>query len=285
MKLSVVIPVLNQFDITNQSLKYIVQNDNYETIVIDNGSDEEFASKTEVDGITVIRYEDPMGSYPVFHEALQYTDADIIAYFHNDFFVYDKDWWKKVIAEFERDPMLGMIGFVSSTEVDSVGGRGAGTVSNFQGRSTIGSGIKNWKGTTAEENGERYTGFKYIATSDGCAMIFKREVLEKIPFRNDIAIHHFYDKIMSMEVIERGYKNGFLGIECDHISGRTCNIEPKYHEASRKWMTDRNITPSVIGINWDNENYKHNERIFLDEYRSKNMIPMKVDDRTGERII
>lgn len=131
MKLSVIIPILNRFDIAKTSIDFLSQEKPapYEIIVIDNGSDTEF--KSEVDGVSVVRLDEAIGSYPAFKEALNLTGADILAFFHSDFFVYDKDWYKKVLKEFEKDDKLGLIGFIGSNEIDSSGGRGSGTVSNF----------------------------------------------------------------------------------------------------------------------------------------------------------
>ena len=291
MKITTIFPVLNQFEISIQSIRCILENSEVTTniLVLDNDSDIPFTSvlnsafsKEENERIEVCRYSEPLGSYPAIFEGRKHCDSDILAFFHSDFFVLEKGWDKRVIEQFEKDTGLGMIGFVSSNQLDTAGGRGLGTVSNFMGK-TIGV----WTGSKAEVHGGRDTGFRYTAISDGCAMIFRKTVLDNISFRKDIALHHFYDKILSVQVLELGYKNGYLGIECDHISGQTASTQSKYFETSKKWFKDNHIMArSLEPINWDNENYWLNEDIFLTEFgREKKMIPMTVDIKTGNRIV
>ena len=75
---------------------------------------------------------------------------------------------------FARDAQLGLLGFVGSSEIDSAGGRGLGTMLNFQG---IGL------GTSAEQHGRRMTDLQPAAVLDGCALIFRRLTL-KHPLRS-----------------------------------------------------------------------------------------------------
>jgi cellulose synthase/poly-beta-1,6-N-acetylglucosamine synthase-like glycosyltransferase len=246
MKLAVAIPVLNQFPITRQAIKYLVEarekESDYEIIVLDNGSDEPF--KTDLPGVKVERWEEPIGSYRAFDWGFGVTDADIVAFFHSDIFVYEKGWDKRVMAEFEKDSRLGMIGYVGSNEIDPSGGRGLGTTSNFQGRTTrvfegekIGESwpLKNeWIGSPAEAHGKRNTGFTKAAVVDGCVMIIRREAWNDIGFRENFPPHHFYDRLVSTQLLEKKWNIGVLGIEFDHISGQTVSQEQKYEEVDSR---------------------------------------------------
>ncbi|MHB8483454.1 MAG: glycosyltransferase [Nitrospiria bacterium] len=277
MKLCVVIPVLNQFEITEQCLKFLCQKDPcpYDIIVIDNGSDKTFT--TGLKDITVIRYDEPIGNYSVFKEALEYTDADIIAFFHSDFFVFEKDWSERVISEFERDSKLGLMGFVWSTEIDNAGGRGLGTASNFIDKE-VSDGKRNWHTSGAEPHGRRITGFEYAAVLDGCSMIFRRAALMEIEKKENMTPFHFYDKLMSNQVLELGWKVGGLGIGCGHCSGQTVNAEDKVEQYFKKWALEHHVNPGGIGTDWRNVIYLEAERQWLSEYRDrKHFIPLKVD--------
>ncbi len=298
MKLAVIIPVLNQFAITNRAIDYLTEKEvDYEIIVVDNGSDEVFFNKK----VTTFRYDEPIGSYPVFHEALKLTDADILAFFHSDVFIYDSDWDNKILAQFQADETLGLIGFVGSNEIDNLGGRGLGTASNFQGRITYGEqklfatpmealekAIETirkdetylppkWSGSPAENHGKRLTGFMNAAVVDGCVMILRRKALEDIGRREDFPPHHFYDRLIATQLLEKKWKIGVYGIACDHISGQTANREIKWQIFAKKWCEEHHTSPGGLGVNWDVEIYKEAERQWLSEYRDKkHLIPIRV---------
>lgn len=294
MRTAAIIPVLNQFVITEQSLKFLSQDDPrpFELIVLDNDSEFEFT--TQMPGVKVVRNETRYGPYQSFWSGLSNTDAEFLAFFHSDVFVYEKDWWKRVEEEFDKNPKLGLIGFVGSNEIDQAGGRGLGTASNFQGRSTTANitpiqdidvlhpvedqvEMKTWTGSPAEVHGKRITGIMKAAVVDGCVMILRRSVLEQIPFRENFPPHHFYDRLLSTEVLERGFEVAVLGIEFDHISGQTANQESAYHNMAKEWATKHHITPGGIGTNWDSVIYQEAERQWLSEYRDqKHIVPIKV---------
>lgn len=286
MKLAAVVSVLNQFPIAKQTVKYLLETGAYDVYVMDNGSDEEFSYDDP--RVKVVRCEEPLGSYPIFFEALNIVenDVDIIAFFHSDFFVYEKGWADKVIAQFEKDSKLGMIGFIGSNEIDIKGGRGLGTASNFQGKITKSDCeynkygtpiISEWYGSPAEIHGRRLTGFMNAVVVDGCSMILRRTALMDIEERPNFPPHHFYDKLISTQLLEKGYHIGVLGIECDHISGQTVNQEKKYQEMAKRWCIEHHVSPGGIGVNWDTEVYKEAERQWLGEYRDvKHFIPIQV---------
>jgi len=248
MEIISIIPILNQFDIARQAIKFLLDSGS-NVLVIDNGSDEEFTYDDK--RVEVVRYDYPLGSYRVYFEALNHSDADILAFFHSDFFVYDKDWVDKVLKEFERDSKLGMIGFVGAKGIGADGGR-IGTMSNFQGKiiesdpyitspdNTID--VKNkWGGSPAEIHGARITSVVYSGVVDGCSMILRKDALEDIGFRDNICIHHFYDKIISCQLIEKGWKICTYGISCDHISGQTANTQDKYQLAVKEWFKEKGL--------------------------------------------
>ena len=299
MNLSVVIPVLNQFELLEKTLSQIILNaqDFIEIVVIDNGSDEILSDYWRKKGllgseyVKFVRNEENTGNYPIFKQGLELTSNEIIVFFHGDLLIYEKGWDRKIVKVFEENPKLGLIGFIGSNEIDSLGGRGLGTMSNFQGRQ-----IDKWKGSPAEVHGKRINDLKRAVLVDGCSMIFRRKCLEDIGFRPDFPIHHFYDRLMCCQVREKGWEIGVLGIECDHISGQTVNQELKYHQLAEKWMKERwGSIDNWIEKNKDwfnnpqNPSYQKRpaqadqwiyleaERQFLQEYRDrKHLIPIKV---------
>lgn len=285
MKLSIIVPVLNQHELTTTCLDMTVNNlsgkEDVELIVLDNGSDIGFDYKTEKVKGRTIYYLKSIGVYPTFWEGLKHSTGDVLAFFHSDLVISEKNWDQRVLDTFRKDDKLGLVGFIGSNEIDASGGRGLGTTSNFQG-GTVRNATKEWKGSSAYIHGKVNSGFSNAVVVDGCSMIFRRSVLEQIPQRTNFPPHHFYDRLLSCEVLEKGYTIGVLGIACDHISGQTVNQEQNYHTLAEEWSR-KNISPfnwiaasEESQFNWDATIYKEAERQWLSEYRDqKHFIPRK----------
>lgn len=290
MKLTVIFSVFNQHPLATLAIAKTLENaELHDTniLVLDNGSavpfvvgDEYIASKTKV-----VRAEKNIGVYPIFWEALKYIDQDteIVAFLHSDLIVAEKGWDKRVIEAFESNSRLALIGFVGSNEIDYNGGRGLGTTSNFQGGTYSeetnpedNPEPKTWISSPAEAHGKRNVGISKAAVVDGCAMIFRREVLESIDQRPDYPPHHFYDRLLSCEVQERGWEVAVLGIACDHISGQTVNQEQGYHDLAKEWCQSHLMI--ATDNNWDAAVYDEAGRQWITEYRGiKHMVPRKVE--------
>jgi GT2 family glycosyltransferase len=286
MKLAVVFPVMNQFPLAQTAIDFAIKNlsgeNDVEIIIIDNGSSSAFqyVGYSEKAKIRVHHLKNNIGVYPIFWEALKLTDGDVIAYFHSDLIVSEKGWDMDLVELFERNEKLGLLGFIGSDEIDSSGGRGRGTTSNFLGGSyehADGMGNKfQWQGSPANAHGQKNPGYTKAAVVDGCTMIFRREVLEKIKQRENFPPHHFYDRLLSSEVREEGYEMGVLGIGCDHISGQTVNQEPAYSTMAQEWSEKHGLTMEGVH-NWDSVLYREAEKQWLTEYRDqKHLVPVKV---------
>lgn len=288
MKLSIIFPVMNQHELSSACIDMAIQNlsgkNDVELVILDNGSDTPFwiDIPDNVSGKIIKRYDTSIGVYPTFWQGLKYSNGDVLAFFHSDLVVSEKDWDQRVISAFEKDSKLGLLGFIGSNEIDGSGGRGLGTTSNFQGGEVYyqhGEERKVWKGSPAHVHGRVDSGFSNAAVVDGCSMIFRRECLEKIKQRAGFPPHHFYDRLLSCETIEAGYTVGVLGIACDHISGQTVNQEPKYQEMAKAWAESHGLQMILMyGVNnWDGVIYKEAEKQWLTEYRDvKHMVPFKV---------
>jgi len=303
-KFSIVVGVLNQFPLVNQSINLmcanVVDKANTELIIIDNGSDTPFdlqmLGEICVSRAQVIRNELNTGNYPLFKQGLEAARGDVVAFLHSDVFVYEAGWDQKVRAQFEANENLGLVGFIGSTEIDSWGGRGMGTHSNMIGSTIHGDG-RQWTGSKAEVHGKRDTGFVIDGSVvDGCVMIFRKSVLEKIEHIETLPPHHFYDRIMSVQTIEAGYKVGIMGIEFDHVSGQVANQESKWQDTSKEWFervkgitspqqwaevnagwvnASNNPSRGKVPDQWDYCAYLEAERMFLQTYRDqKHLVPM-----------
>lgn len=317
-KLAIIFPVLNQHPLTRMAIEHAVNNlsgdRDVDVIVLDNASDTPFdlyrnvvqriALKKELSAdskestvtsqtsdqkmatVHLIRLKENIGVYPTFWEGLKHTDADVIAYLHTDLIINEKGWDTRLLQAF-GDNKLGLVGFVGSHQLDSNGGRGFGTTSNFQGSiyqlstGLIKEGWKehyDWRGSPAEAHGLRNSGYTRAAVVDGCAMVFRRSVLEFIKQRPEFPPHHFYDRLLSAEVREHGFEVAVLGIGCDHISGQTVNQENAYSRLAEAWCVNHGLSMEKENVhNWDSVVYREAERQFLKEYRDiKHLIPLSL---------
>ena len=239
-------------------------------LLIDNGSDRPLREEKWLpQSVRVVRNDLNTGSYPLFAQGLKMSDGhDILAFFHSDLLVHERGWDTRVRDAFARDERLGLLGFVGSSEIDGAGGRGLGTMLNFQG---IGP------ASPAEVHGRRITDLRPAVVVDGCAMIFRRETLAGIGFRPGFPPHHFYDRLMSCQVLEQRWRIGVLGVACDHLGGETSCREPKWHALARQWTKSRGI--SDMGARWDYAVYCEAEQQFVEEWRDrKHFFPLKVLD-------
>jgi len=300
MKLSVIFPVFNQFDLATAAIDIAIHNlsgeREVEFVILDNGSKEPFqynlanhwnmADTLVTDdesedksgwNLKIVRSEKNIGVYPTFWWGIREATGDVPAFFHSDLMIAEAGWDKRVLEAFEGNPKLGMVGFVGSNEIDGSGGRGLGTCSNFLGleykHKTETGEEKVWCGSAAEIHGRRLTGLESAAVEDGCAMIFRRTCLETIPQRPDFPPHHFYDRLLSCEVRERGWEVATLGVGCDHISGQTVNQEQGYQDMAKEWAEAHGLSLGT-NHNWDSVVYESAGRQWLTEYKDqKGLVP------------
>ena len=295
MKLSVVIPVMNQIDMASsvysklREVTNTVEQD-VEFIIIDNGSSPKI-DEMDFPGAKIDRHEKSIGVYPTFKRGFEISTGDVVAFFHSDLVIWEKGWNDRVMYAFEKNKRLGMVGFIGSNEIDSSGGRGLGTTSNFAGFSLISSkkslvGTKDeyqmWAGSFAGVHGKVSGGITNAAVVDGCAMIIRREAWNVIGFRESFPLHHFYDRLISTQLLEKEWYIYVIGIQCDHFSGQTVNKEPAYHDMAEKWCRANVDTRFWCfdvrsgTYNWDATIYQEAERQWMNEYRPKGFIPKKI---------
>ncbi|MGI0130351.1 MAG: glycosyltransferase [Thermoplasmata archaeon] len=277
----VFVPALNRADVVKQSIGFLREHTSPESIVVvlDNGSQPPLSEvldwRDPEAGFSVMRLPQNVGNYPTFRVGLEFAaqgQVDHIAFLHSDFLMYEHHWDRQVLDQFALFPDLGLIGCVGSNEIDGSGGRGLGTVSNFLGAHGAHG---------AEIHGKRAPGLTPAAVIDGCAMIFRTSVLDAIGMRANFPPHHFYDKLMSCQVLEAGYKVGVLGLRCDHLGMRTVGFEQAYHDFAHAWAEAHDLPPYIDdggNPNWDLTIYLEAERQLLSEYRGqKGLIPCYVD--------
>jgi glycosyltransferase involved in cell wall biosynthesis len=291
MKLSIVVPVLGQREMVNKMIGLLHENvtlPDTEILIIDQGKTLEgvrwCTNTSHGFKCSNIHSCENVGVYPTFKMGFELTTGDVVAFFHSDMFVVEKGFDERILTAFESHKDLGMVGFIGSNEIDGAGGRGSGTVSNFQGGSYGYDGElgHQWFGSPAEAHGRRETtGYIPAAVVDGCAMVIRRKAWEDIGYREDFPVHHFYDRLISTQLLEKHWKIFVLPIACDHISGQTVSKEDRYGDMAGEWCR-AHITPDRWVGNppnyaWDQTIYQEAERRWLREYRDiKHLVPIRV---------
>ena len=197
-------------------------------------------------------------------------------FIHSDLIIDEYGFDVLLREVFAQNPKIGLVGFVGSDEMTAEGGRGLGTTSNFGGK-TYTYKNKSWKGSPALFWGRRFDGLTNAVVIDGCSMAVRRTLWEKIKGHPNHSIIYNYDKLISLQTLEAGYKVAVLGVLCDHISNQTASNEKRYHSISQG-VCEKNNVPTVTdrtgNINWDMSIHAEAKRRLLKEWRDeKHFIP------------
>jgi GT2 family glycosyltransferase len=273
--------------VAEESLEYLKQNSTPELthiVLLDNGS---YDPLVVYQADQLIRFPTNVGGNGVMHKMIPFLDemnVEFVAYFHNDFMVAEKGWDSRVIAAFDNDPKLALLGMVGSDEMDGNGGRGFGTRLSFVGKEVYRTG---WTGGPAEHHGKRSVGVQAAAGLDHCSLIFRLSALKEIPPQEgNYAPGHFYDRACCCELLQRGYRVATIDIACDHFSGGTglCRA-PGVHkgvinrnELYTKWLESQGINSNVPNVDVEVEVFKEAERLFIKKWRDElKFIPLRVE--------
>lgn len=112
-KVSIIIPVYNQFEYTYKCLKSILKNTNdieYEIIIADDvSSDETVNIKSYIQNITVIRNEKNLGFLLNCNNAAKYARGEYLHFLNNDTQV-EENWLSSLVQLIESDEKIGMVG-------------------------------------------------------------------------------------------------------------------------------------------------------------------------------
>jgi hypothetical protein len=173
---------------------------------------------------------------PAYQDAYERTFEPIIGYVHEDVMVSENGWDRRVLNEFD-DPGIGMVGWGGAARH----GRPDLYVAPYDlpqlGRFGFRSNMRD-----AEAHGQRFKGECDVAVIDGFAMFVRRSILERVGgWPLDTPICYFcYDYWLSCEVRRQGYRIRLVGIECDHLGGKSSGFIPATdsHAEAHRWLYD-----------------------------------------------
>jgi GT2 family glycosyltransferase len=183
---------------------------------------------------------------PAMQDCYEDTKEPILGLLHDDIIIYEKDWDKHVLAQFD-DPRVGVVGFG--------GGLGHGHPSLYQGeyhlqklaRQTFLSNMRSW-----ERHGGNFKGERDVAILDGCVLFVRRTLLDDLGGWTNAAPFGYwlYSEWLCCEARRRGLKIRLVGIDFEHLGGKTSGHiarVPSYEDAHRLlWENYRDVLPARV---------------------------------------
>lgn len=164
----------------------------------------------------------PHMSIPQCFEAVyKSTTEPILALIHDDVEIYEKGWDLRVLAQFE-DPQVGVVGFG--------GALGHGSPNLYKvpyhlpnlARQNFMSNMRS-----AETHGTRFIGERDVAILDGFALFVRRSVLDKWGGWIHPGVGYWlYAEHLCCEARRQGHKIRLVGIDCEHLGGKTVGKVP-----------------------------------------------------------
>lgn len=271
--ISLVIPFLDAFDKLERCLEVAIKNagsKSYEIVLIDNGSKKPFDySRFENKArITYIRNESNTGVLPTYKQGFEHSQGSAICFIHSDVLLHSKGWVQKIKKAFRDDEKLGLLGLFGAKGIGVDGGR-SWSMGNLLG--------KEWGACECHELAAWHHGFPISQIEpaivlDGVGMFFRQDVLYQLIENTDAfakwrAPHHFYDKILSLKVVDLGYHVGIIDIDFDHWSGATANHSKTYDQTMKDWA--KKYGYYLEGEEGDRMVYLAAEKQMFDEFQQR----------------
>lgn len=181
--------------------------ENYQTVLVDNGSEDDSvrAVKEKFPEVEVVETGKNLGFAGGNNVGIEYAmkaGADYVFLINNDTTVHP-DYLKELVAVAESDPKIGAAGskiyYHSEPE-----------------RIWFAGGTVNWLCNKGEHIGlnevdkGQYDEIKEVGYLTGCALLVKREVIEKIGVLEDDYFLYYEDTDFSLRVHNAGYKTVYV---------------------------------------------------------------------------
>lgn len=245
--LTLAIPFFNQLSDVKGIIGLLKANTSptVDWLIIDNGSTDPvesfFRDTLRPKRLEYIKNPSNLGLVATYNQIFSKVNTDLVAVLHNDVFVFEPFWDKRVIKAFQDLDRLGSLGFFGAAGVGVIGERLQDP--EFPGQM---AGLSNL--LEAEQHGIRLQDpYRPAAILDGLAMVFSMEMISKANgLDTHYQYHHLYDRDLPLTSLALGYQNIVLNIPCHHQSGLTAN-RPEY----QTWINQKTHQPA--GDAWTHE--------------------------------
>ncbi|WP_019502761.1 glycosyltransferase [Pseudanabaena sp. PCC 6802] len=213
-KVSIIIPTKNFSNVLNNCLTSIfekTQYDNYEVLVIDNGS-------TEAEALEVLKYwktteakrfeykhlDIPFNFSRINNYAVNHTTGDYLLFLNNDTEVITLDWLNAMVEQVQRQS-IGAVGALLLYPDDTI--QHAGVTAGVGG--VAGHSHKYFKAYADGYFSQIQTINNYSAVTGACLMC-RRSVFEEVGgFEEELSVA-FNDVDLCFKMVEKGYRNIYL---------------------------------------------------------------------------
>lgn len=211
---SVVIPAYNSQKHIGKVLKALEEQDyeEYEVIVVDDCSEDATADEVKKFGwVRLLRNKTNLGLSKSMNKGVKESSGEIIITLHDDCVPLSRNWMRELIATFKKDPSIGIV--ASEYVID------------FEKLSILDKcfSYAYWLGV--DKKLARKRGIEEIELiSDKCDA-YKREVLERIGFFDEIFRFAGEDTDISQKARKLGYKI---------VKNNACKVEHIFSESDRE---------------------------------------------------
>lgn len=262
-KFTVVVPVLNQHDVTERLMEswFALAKSRVSILFIDNGSEQPLAEQPFVErwasehDVRVHRNEENIGVYPTFQQGMEMTDSEWVFFSHNDVEMLDWGWDERLetilflLTKHHKPGVCGMFG-----------AKGIGTPDIYRAPYEF-TQLMRWHCHTVQamHDGDPNASvplerlWERIAVLDGFSIIVSRRMFNEAlggKFDHErYPVHHCYDQDICLDSHFGGFENYAIDVNCKHHGGVTSTREKwaedmgssdlKIHRAAHKVMYEK----------------------------------------------
>ena len=207
-KVSIIIPTKDRANILKDCIESIIQKtnyDNFEIIIIDNGSREkavyEFYEKLKkFENIKILKKDIPFNFSKLINFGVANAKGEVICLLNNDTKVVDKNWLKELVSHAVRKE-VGVVGTKLLYPNNTIQ-HGGVIMGIFKG---VDHAFKGLKGDVVGYMFKLITLQNYLAVTAAC-MLFRKEVFNEVGgFDENFAVN-FNDVDFCLRVYEKGYR-------------------------------------------------------------------------------
>jgi len=187
----------------------------------------------------------------IYNKGLSKASNDIVVFLHHDLTIETKQWGKKLLKTFEKNPQYGILG-VAGTKYMSENGQWWSKTKKMYGRVAHTHEGKTWLSTYSDDLGQS---IEETVVVDGLFFAVDKTKI-KSDFNKDVKGFHFYDVTFCFENYIKGVKIGVI--------------------------TSIRINHKSIGIT--NEQWETNRIQFSETFKDKLPVSIKRELRKGEKL-
>ncbi len=272
-RVSIIIPVHNQIDITLLCLKSIelnTQGIEYEVIVADDASSDDTVLLNDViKNIKVVRNENNLGFLRNCNNAAQYASGKYITFLNNDTHVL-KGWLQALLQTIERDKKIGLVGsklIYPDGKLQEAGGVvfSDGCAWNYG------------KGDVRDK--PEYNYVKEVDYVSGACFLIRKKLWDLIGgFDERYSPAYYEDTDLAFEVRKHGYKVLFQPHSMVvHFEGTSCGIDETSGVKRYQAINHEKFAQKWERILKDNQ-FKNSSHLFQARERSRNKTTILVID-------